>query len=83
MGSTIPPIAIVGAILAIMEDDDEDDAKENLKRKEESALIAFQAKRAIDQKVHQEGRKKDVIYYDWDRAKKAVEHDYFWSLSHF
>jgi hypothetical protein len=45
MGSTIPPIAIVGAILAIMEDDNEDDAKENLKRKEETALIALQTKR--------------------------------------
>jgi hypothetical protein len=78
MDNEVPLLAIVGMILAIMEDDADKEIADKRKKVEETALSALQAKRAVENQFEEEERKKrNYIRCDCDMAKQAVEHDYF------
>jgi hypothetical protein len=74
----IPPIAVVGILLAILEDDEEEEILVHQEKNEELALGALIAKRELEG-VHNFLPKAKRLYirYDWERARLAVYNNYF------
>jgi Plant transposon protein len=74
----LPPIAMVALVTALIDDEEEEGKKIEQERLEFIALQTLQAKRALDKEEDCLPKgKRTYIKYDRDRARVAVENDYF------
>jgi hypothetical protein len=72
-----PAIAVAGLVMALLEDDEEEECMEINARVESVAMIALQAKRALDDdQLKPPKMKREYIRYDRERARMSVVYDY-------
>jgi Plant transposon protein len=80
----IPPIAIIGTLIAIMEDDEEEEKVEKrarlMQKVEQVSMLAIAAKRSLEDHHEQQEVPKTTrtfIKHDCKQVRQSVEQDYF------
>jgi Plant transposon protein len=79
----IPPIALIGMVMAFMEDDEEEKVKKRAQvtaKVEEVAMLALTATRSVENHHEQQEvpkTRRTYINYNCEQARQSVHQDYF------